>query len=42
MPWSVGDLDFDGDYSVELETTWPDGGIRTFGPTSFLVARQIA
>jgi hypothetical protein len=42
MPWSVGDLNVAGVFSVELETTWPGGAIRTFGFAWFQVARQIA
>ena len=42
MPWSVGDLNVAGVFSAELETTWPGGAIRTFGPVSFRVDPQIA
>jgi hypothetical protein len=42
MPWQAGDLSVSGTWWAEVQATWPDGGILTFGPTPFRVRPQIA
>lgn len=33
--WVAGDTDTPGDYNVEIEVTWGDGGIQTFPNASY-------
>lgn len=40
--WTVGDLDQEGRWSVELQVTFAGGAIQTFGPSTFHVQEQIA
>lgn len=40
--WAAGDLATYGTWMCELQVTYSDGRIQTFGPASFKVAEQIA
>ena len=40
--WQAGDLNVAGTWTVELQVTYADTGIQTFGPVSFTVRDQIA
>ena len=40
--WCVGDLDEAGTWWVELQVTYSNGKIQTFGPSSFAVVEQFA
>lgn len=42
MPWQTGDLTLKGTYSIEIQVTWGDGKIETFGEASITVRKQIA
>lgn len=39
--WQPGDLAVVGVYAVEVQVTYSDGRIQTFGPGSFRVKQQI-
>lgn len=40
--WQASDLTVAGRWEVELQVTFADGGIETFGPAVFYVQQQIA
>ena len=40
--WAVGDLDQSGVHEVEVEVTYADTTVQTFGPQRFVVEPQIA
>lgn len=40
--WLTGDLDVEGNWTCEVQVTFSDGSIETFGPTKFNVAPQLA
>ena len=40
--WLAGDLDQSGSWSVEVQVTYSNGKIQTFGPSSFAVVEQFA
>lgn len=42
MPWQTGDLAAQGTHRVEVQVTYGDGGIETFGRPSFNVSPEIA
>lgn len=42
VTWTAGDLDQDGRWEVEVQVTFADTTVQTFGPTSFYVQKQIA
>lgn len=42
MTWQPQDLTVAGTWWAEVQATWPDGGVLTFGPTPFRVRPQIA
>lgn len=41
-PWAQGDLDEPGTYKVEVQVTWSDTSVQTFGPDDFEVRREYA
>lgn len=40
--WQPNDIDEAGTWAVELQVTFADGGVQTFGPATFTVREQIA
>ena len=40
--WAVGDLQTPGVWEVEVQVTFSDATVQTFGPQRFVVAPQIA
>ena len=40
--WAVGDLNVAGTWTVEVQVTYADTGVQTFGPEPFPVDNQIA
>ncbi len=40
--WAAGDLNAAGNYSVEAQVTYADGGVQTFGPQTFYVQGELA
>lgn len=42
LAWQPGDLTVAGLAKVEVQVTFPGGGIETFGPSSFTIDSQIA
>lgn len=39
--WQAGDTDTAGDYDVEFEITWNDGGVETVPNDSYLTVRIV-
>jgi uncharacterized protein YfaS (alpha-2-macroglobulin family) len=42
MDWEVGDLTVAGIWQVEVEVTYANGRVQTFGPARFAVRDQLA
>lgn len=42
FPWQAGDLSGAGTYEVEVQVTYADGRVQTFGRPAFVVRREIA
>lgn len=40
--WQAGDLSVAGAYEVEVQVTYADGRVQTFGRPAFVVRREIA
>lgn len=42
LVWQAGDLSGAGTYEVEVQVTYADGRVQTFGRPAFVVRREIA